>query len=134
MSVAALITAGASATSAGTGLIGSIANAIHEGTRLKLQGTALGAQVRFQEAENQFNRDRFEFDKMNSKRWYQLAAEQQALVYKLNTEGPVLRAKAMMEAGFRNNLASNGNQLTFNEVREAQLAAERRFYNPQIHK
>nr|AVI57687.1 small structural protein [Canine vesivirus] len=132
MSVAALITAGASATSAGTGLISSIANAIHEGTRLQLQGQALGAQIKFQDAEVKYNRDRFEFDKLNTTRWYQLAKEQQHMIYDLNTKGPVLRAQSMMEAGFRNNLYSNGNQLTFNEVREAQLSAERRFYNPSL--
>ncbi|BAB83603.1 orf3 protein [Canine vesivirus] len=132
MSVAAAITAGASAAQAGTGLIGSIANAIHEGTRLKLQGQALGAQIKFQEAENKFNRDRFEFDKLNTERWFRLAKEQQSLVYELNTKGPAMRAQAMMDAGFRNNLYSNGNQLTFNEVREAQLSAEKRFYNPSL--
>lgn len=132
MSALAAISTGISATNAGSGLIGTIANAVISGEKLKLQKEALHAQIKFQEFENSYNRDKFQFDKENLTKWRELAQEQQQMVYRLNTEGPALRAHALINSGIRTNLLSNGSQLTFSEVQQANASAAQRYYNPSI--
>nr|WDW26447.1 ORF3 protein [Mink calicivirus] len=55
------------------------------------------------------------------------------MVSKLNVQGPALQAQAMADYGFRNNLYSNGRQLTYAELNQAMSAAATRFYKPTFH-
>lgn len=128
----AAIVAGSNAVNAGSGLIGSIANAVLAGQKLNLQRDALEAQIKFQENENKFNQNKFNFDSNLATQYLELARRQQEIVHDLNVNGPVQRATAMVRAGFRTGAISDGRQITFSDVQAANTSAAFRYYRPQI--
>nr|WES10457.1 minor capsid protein [European badger vesivirus] len=133
MSAIAAIGAAAGAVNAGSGLIGSIANAVIAGQKLDVQKQALQAQIALQASEYEYNYTRFNFEKQMSQAYYQLAKKQFETISDLNVNGPARRAQAMVDAGFRTNLFSNGQQLTYPEVNQAMASAATRFYKPVLY-
>lgn len=130
MSAIAAIGAAAGAVNAGSGLIGSIANAVLAGQKLDIQKQALGAQIGLYQKEYDFNLGKFKFDSEISKQYLALAQKQTDLITMMNSQGPALQAQAMVDHGFRNNLYSNGRQLTYGELNQAMTSAAQRFYKP----
>ncbi|AJO15928.1 minor protein [Vesivirus ferret badger/JX12/China/2012] len=133
MSTIAAIGAAAGAVNAGSGLIGSIANAVIAGQKLDIQKQALAAQIGFQAAETNFNYGKLKFDQEIAKQYLNLAQKQFETITDLNINGPARRASAMLDAGFRNDLRSNGLQLTYGEMLTAQKSVAERFYRPTFH-
>lgn len=132
MSAIAAIGAAAGAVDAGSGLIGSIANAVISGQKLDVQREALKAQIELYNKEYLYNQNKFKFDTDMAQKYYELAKSNSDSQTRLYVQSPALQAQAMMDAGFRNNLYSNGRQLTFAEVDMANRVAAERFYKPQI--
>lgn len=129
----AAIASASAATNAGSGLIGSIANAVIAGQKLDIQREALSAQIRFQNYENEFNKNKFNFDSQIAQQYLKLAQDQQKIVEDLAVNGQVRRAKAMVDAGFRTGLGGSGQQVTFGDVQAANTSAAMRFYRPQLY-
>nr|ULR75168.1 minor protein [Asian badger vesivirus] len=133
MSAIAAIGAASGAVSAGSGLIGSIANAVLAGQKLNIQQDALKAQIAFQAQEVDYNYGKLKFDQEIARQYYNLAQKQFETITDLNINGPARRAQAMVDAGFRNNIYSNGQQLTYNDLYTAQKSVTERFYRPTFH-
>ncbi|AIU47327.1 small basic protein [San Miguel sea lion virus 8] len=130
MSASAIIGAASGAVSAGSNLIGSIADAIYAGQRLDLQKTATAATIELNGKNYELNLDRFNLQSETAKSYLKLAQDQQKFLQDYSIRGPALQAQAMVDAGFRNNLYSNGRQLTFGELQTAMNSAADRFYHP----